>query len=452
MKQWILPFRKSLFSKNLACTLMAGLALSCQNMGESQGPVLHAQAPDFSASVKVYLQSGQNTPTYVGEFDRNSCENDSPTHWALFVNSPLGDSRVDLDMTAALKSKGPIGVRVWSQSFNVDQASTHSLLAEAKLCEKAKGEASITLNTQSPEARELLSTLGNLAPDCLMTIKGEKGLNCELKHKSMSELLSSLEASKRNMSTKWNHQPYLLIRRLTLSQQLLSALESERSIRDTRRFCRIITHSLPNELPLSFQSKLWQDRVCNQSALDRDMALVGLDLALREIEALSRRIEDASYVGVFTLSLPPHPNAAKDYWITLQPVTDPNLRTENPLLSVNCLWHPLFATRLDQQLIASEFTLNAPIASHCQKTEELLQNKKLADSYLRSSTASEMEFEISNRQSKKLRLPTGDYQYTITQHNGLSIDETAAAEALVPLSTGSISWKKGNSHTIIRNW
>ncbi len=415
---------------------------------------MRAQAPDFSSSVKVYLQAGQNSPSYIGEFDRGSCIDEVPSRWAFFVDSSLGDSRFDVDFGPYLKQTGPLSARVWSQTFLVQLTRPKTQLQAAQLCKRAKGEASITLNIQNAETDALLEPLQLIAPDCeFETKQGDKGLFCNLKHHSLKELMNSLEESKRNVSTKWNHQPYLLIRRLTLAQQFLGAIESDRSIRDTRRFCRIASYSLPNELPLSFQSKLWQDKVCGQAALDRDMALTGLELAVREIETLSRRIEDASHIGVFTLALPPNPNAAKDYWITLQPVNDPQLTSDNNQLTVPCTWHPLFATRLDQQLIASELAAGArPAEVQCQKSEDLLQNKRLADTYIRSSIASEMEFEISNRQSKKLRLPTGDYQYTITQHNGLSIDEAAAAEALVPLATGSISWKKAHPHTIIRNW
>jgi hypothetical protein len=427
---------------------------SCQNLNEPQATSLRAQAPDFSSSVKVYLQAGQNAPSYIGEFDRGSCIEQTPSRWAFFVNSSLGDSRFDVNLEPYLKNAEPIAARVWNQNFLVNLPKPLQHLPAAQLCNKARGEASITLNVQSAETDEILSPIQLIAPDCrLVTKEGEKGLSCILKNHSLSELTNSLENSKRNVSTKWNHQPYLLIRRLTLAQQFISAIESDRSIRDTRRFCRIASQSLPNELPLSFQSKLWQDKVCGQAALDREMALLGLELAVREIESLSKRIEEASHIGVFTLALPPNPNAAKDYWITLQPVNDPLLTAENTPLSTPCSWHPLFATRLDQQLIASELASATPqSAVSCPKTGEMLESKKLADTYIRSSIASEMEFEISNRQSKKLRLPTGDYQYTITQYNGLAFDETSTAQALIPLATGSISWKKAQPHTIIRNW
>jgi hypothetical protein len=88
----------------------------------------------------------------------------------------------------------------------------------------------------------------------------------------------------------------------------------------------------------------------------------------------------------------------------------------------------------------------------CAASPGLVNAYRDANIYVRSSVASEMEFQISNGQSKKLRLPTGDYLYSVIQYNGPFPEELVSPEEVAPVSSGQISWKSARPHLIIKSW
>lgn len=412
------------------------------------------QKTNFSSSVKIYLKSPTNANVYIGEYDRESCENGFPQHWSIFMTSVLGQHRFDIDYTNLVNKKSnELDIKVHPQRYTLKYDHLPNELASALLCEHHE-ESSITFGRESPGAREILQPLKLLAPDCNFEWTEEKGLVCQLPRPSDAEIFASLETIKRNMTTKWNHQPYLLIRRLTLTTQLLEAFERPEKRPELDKVCRIMRFSLPNELPLSFRSKLWQDKVCQGKNRDRDAALVAIQEAAQEIQALSRRIEDASLVGLFTLSIPRDQSMAKGYLVTLQPIETPYMSTaDQPNSSLPCVWHPLFSEQTESQLIAMELGM-VQSKSHttCAASPGLVNAYRDANIYVRSSVASEMEFQISNGQSKKLRLPTGDYQYSVIQYNGPFPEELVSPEEVAPVSSGQISWKSAKPHLIIKSW
>ncbi len=437
---------------------LIALLWGCQYLLDPQPNSNENSAPEhktnFSSSVKVYLKSANNSNVYIGEFDRESCENGFPQQWSIFMTSVLGQHRFDIDYTNLVKRKSKeLDIKVHPQRYTVKYDQLPNELSSALLCEHHE-EASITFGRESPGAREILQPLKLLAPDCTFEWTEEKGLICQLPRPSDAEVFASLETIKRNMTTKWNHQPYLLIRRLTLTSQLLESVERPEKRADLDKVCRIMRFSLPSELPLSFRSKLWQDKVCQGKNRDRDAALMAIQEAAQEIQALSRRIEDASLVGLFTLSIPRDQSMAKGYLVTLQPIETPYISSaDQPNSSLPCVWHPLFSDQMENQLIAMDLEMvQSRGASTCAASPGLVNAYRDANIYVRSSVASEMEFQISNGQSKKLRLPTGDYQYSVIQYNGPFPEELVSPEEVAPVSSGQISWKSAKPHLIIKSW
>jgi hypothetical protein len=434
------------------------LLWGCQYLLDPQpnanGKDTPGQKTNFSSSVKIYLKSATNANVYIGEFDRESCENGFPQQWSIFMTSVLGQHRFDIDYTNLVNKKGQdLDIKVHPQRYTVKYDRVPNELASALLCEHHE-EASITFGRESTGAREILQPLKLLAPDCNFEWTEEKGLICQLSRPTFAEVSASLETIKRNMSTKWNHQPYLLIRRLTLTTQLLEAFEHQEKRSDLDKVCRIMRFSLPNELPLSFRSKLWQDKVCQGKNRDRDAALVAIQEAAQEIQSLSRRIEDASLVGLFTLSIPRDQSMAKGYLVTLQPIETPYMSSaDQPNSSLPCIWHPLFSEQVESQLIAMDLEMvQSQGSTTCAASPGLVNAYRDANIYVRSSVASEMEFQIANGQSKKLRLPTGDYQYSVIQYNGPFPEELVSPEEVAPVSSGQISWKSARPHLIIKSW
>lgn len=445
--------------------LVAGVALAaasffgCQNLWTSTPSSGSTPAPEprpvFAASVKVYMQDEAQHEIFVGEFDRASCKRGFPEQWSFYFTSLVGQHRFDVDFKALTEPKpepDPLVVKTAQQRYHLKMDALPPKLAARKLCEESKESDSIRFASDASERDELTAVLNLVAPDCQFGYDGDKGLACKLKHPSSNELMGQLESLKKNMTTKWNHQPYLLIRRLTLATQMLEAMRKGRQA-DWKKVCRILRHSLPNELPLSFRSKLWQEKVCSENEAEEEAVLIGLDQAVRELQTLSRRIEDASLVGLFTLAVPRDQVASKDYWVSLQPVEVPLVMSEIPPQTMSCVWHPLFFEQPEQQLVAIDLA-QVPHSekSFCAPAPSLARAKREADIYVRSSIASEMEFQISNGQSKKLRLPTGDYRYTVSQFTGPFAEEMTSTQEIAPLSTGHISWKSARPHLIIRSW
>lgn len=445
--------------------LVAGISLAaacffgCQNLWTSSPSSGGTPAPEprpvFAASVKVYLQDEAQHEIFVGEFDRASCKDGFPSQWSYYFSSLVGQHRFDVDFKALAEAKAesePIVVKTAQQRYHLKLAGLPPQLANRRLCEESKEADSIRFGASAPEKEDLLAVLQLAAPDCRFEYDGDKGLACKLQHPSSAELMAQLETLKKNMTTKWNHQPYLLIRRLTLATQMLEATRRDKKS-EWKKVCRIVKYSLPNELPLSFRSKLWQDKVCGEDEDDDETVLIGLDQAVRELQTLSRRIEDASLVGLFTLAVPRDQVASKDYWVSLQPIEIPLVMSEIPPQTMSCVWHPLFFEQPEQQLVAIDLA-QVPHSdkSFCAPAPSLARAKREADIYVRSSIASEMEFQISNGQSKKLRLPTGDYRYTVSQFTGPFADELTSTQEIAPLSTGHISWKSARPHLIIKSW
>lgn len=415
-------------------------------------------APDrktnFSSSVKVYLKTATNANVYIGEFDRGSCSSGFPQQWSIFMTSVLGQHRFDIDYSDVLNKKsGDLQIKVHPQRYSVKYDRIPPNLGAALLCEQ-KEESSISFAKDSAAAKEILQPLQLLAPDCNFEWTENHGLACNLAHPTEAEVLATLETLKKTMTTRWNHQPYLLIRRLTLTTQMLQALQKSSGVKsDLEKVCRIVRFSLPNELPLSFRSKLWQDKVCGGKSNDHDAALVALQAAAKEIQALSRRIEDASLVGLFTLSIPRDQSTAKEYLISLSPVETPYIVSDSPNQSLACVWHPLFFEQTENQLIALDLNLvQAKAGTTCTSAPGLVNAHRDANIYVRSSVASEMEFQIANGQSKQLRLPTGDYQYSVTQYNGPFPEELISPQEVAPVSSGQISWKNARPHLVIKSW
>lgn len=441
MNQLTSLFKRSLFSEKLArTTFIAGASFAaiifygCQNLLQpTKTASPEEQRVRYSAAVKVYIRNSQKTASlYVGEFDRSSCEKGFPEQWSMFFSSPFGQHRFDLDYTAVIRGQADtIAAKTVPQRYHLKIGTLPPALLEQKLCDEASGEEAVTIESGTPAAEAVLQPLQILAPDCTFDLSGEANLQCRMAVSGPEALMQKFDGLKRNMTTKWNHQPYLLIRRLTLATQMLEALRAPAGAQELKKVCRIIQYSLPHELPLSFRSKIWQDKVCNGQTPQLDIAYISLEHASKELEALSKRIEDASLIGLFTLAVPREQSPHREYWISLQPVDVPYVTSEQPPQTTHCAWHPLYFEQVDHQLVATDLgQLSLSDRSFCTPIPTLGRAKRDADIYIRSSMASEMEFQIANGQSKQLRLPTGDYKYSITQFSGPFPEEAFSAQEI----------------------
>lgn len=453
------PFSKSnRKSRTVFGAVLGGIIiLGCQNLLQTPRSAVSSDENGtklvlFSSSVKVYLKTDQ-VETFVGEFDKSSCSNGFPALWSSTFQSGFGEHRFDFDFTPLLENKSKeILVKAPQQRFQLQLDGVPVALREQKLCDLPLGTDKVVFARESAPAAEFVSLLQFVSPDCQFSASKEGVFACQLEYPNDRDLLTHLTTLTKNMSTRWNHQPYLLIRRLTLTTQLFDAYTSKDQ-KDMQNICRIIEYSLPYELPLSFRSKTWQQKVCREKQPDKDLVMTGLDQAAREIDALAKRIEGSSLIGLFTLSVPRDKSYAKEYWISLQPLEQTDADKKEVANNTACVWHPLFSDQQEKELIAVELgQIQSTGRASCIPMPALARAKKEASTYIRASMASEMEFQISNGQSKMLRLPTGDYKYSITQFNGVTSEETFSPEEIQPLSIGQVSWKNNRPHLLIKSW
>lgn len=465
MNQLIWLFKKFPFSKLsrtsrtvVGATLGGLIILGCQNLlhtprsdvaGDDNGTKL----VQFTSSVKIYLQAGDKSETFVGEYDRTTCTNGFPALWTSTFKSAFGEHRFDFDFNPLVQSKSKeIIVKAPQQRFQLQLDGIPVALREQKLCDLPSDTDKVVLPRDSAAGGEFIGLLQYISPDCQFSTAKDGSFECQLEHPSDREILTHLTTLTKNMSTRWNHQPYLLIRRLTLTTQFFEAYANKNQ-KDMQNICRIIEFSLPYELPLSFRSKVWQQKVCHDKDLNMDLVMTGLDQAAREIDALAKRIEGSSAIGLFTLSVPRDKAFSKEYWITLQPVDQADAEKKELATATACVWHPLFSDQQEKELIAVELgQIQSTGRASCIPMPALARAKKEAGTYIRSSMASEMEFLISNGQSKMLRLPTGDYKYSITQYSGVTSEETFSTEEIQPVSIGQVSWKNNRPHLLIKSW
>ncbi|MES2744783.1 MAG: hypothetical protein V4655_05120, partial [Bdellovibrionota bacterium] len=427
MNQWTWLFKKFPFSNLtiksravIGSSLGVLVILGCQNLmrpassgtsakdASNMGAAVIEDKSHIVASIKVFVADAEGKEAYIADFDRTTCVDGLPTLWSTAFSSVFGEHRFDIDYTNLVdKRASVVNVKSGKERFQIAVDGIPQGLSKAGLCDLPFRTEKTTLPVGSESSKELTALLQSVAPDCSFGAAEGGKLSCTIAHGGEGDVRARLDLLTKNMSTKWNHQPYLLIRRLTLTKQLLDASQSADVAKGLHKFCRVIEFSLPHELPLAFRSLSWQSKVCRDKSPNKDLIMIGLDQATREIESLAHRIEDTSLVGTFTLAVPHDKSPVKEYWISLQPMDLPVLDKNDTSAQNPCVWHPIFAEQMDKALIAMDLgqIKSASGKSFCAPIPDLAKAMKDSDHYIRASIASEMEFPIVNGQSKLLRLP-----------------------------------------------
>jgi hypothetical protein len=91
-------------------------------------------------------------------------------------------------------------------------------------------------------------------------------------------------------------------------------------------------------------------------------------------------------------------------------------------------------------------------AGNCTKLTPIAKRESLTfDNYVLNSITSETEFAVSNGTPKVLRLPKGEYQYTIRIPSDRVV-EGQPDDSDMPRSSGIISWKNRRPAAKIIQW
>lgn len=318
-------------------------------------------------------------------------------------------------------------------------------------------------------ANDLRAILTHVAPDCKTLVSGKDGWVCTLNSISPANAFAKLEEYKRVMLHSWKRQPYVLSRRLSLSQLLAKALEDSASKEQLTAFCHILASSLVEEAPLSLRSPIWNKLVCQGDIPSRAAALVGLSKSVNELAFFMNLIDETTHSGTLTMQLP-HPNFGnEDMWIKLEAgndVTDLVAQTAQKIRSrgknegssttpgtaqaagdaASC-WHPLFQDGGSQAAIARVMGLIAPMdGMRCDVTGE--HTPLPADmAYLLDVVTGETAFTLANGHAKLLILPPGTYIYKVYEMSK-SIERWSPEGEVLKLK-GEIRWSDKRPYPVI---
>lgn len=552
MNQWHLLFRTFLQNRSITLKHQAALlalatlilvAISCQLRDSIDDP-LQASSELGPAEPKVGTKTSRASPSgksslgeifglkpkflsfYIKkdnqfiqavEVQDTWCSSATPStvHWRLTLTSLFGTFPVEIESVPIANTPGKHSAKFLVDGRRFDLADFPSLSAETKsaLCgplsaEQIAAAGSDPKRTLLPneDLKIVRNWLHSTSPDCAFTSPSEKGWMCNLPTADPLTAETSLNAISKTLVEKWNRQPYLFTRRLMVSTTLARAIMSTNPNSSLDRFCRVLELSLPQEVPLAFDSVRWRKGVCDASnELRSEIAAIGLAKAHSELSFLKLLLERTSTLGTLTIRVPRNQAPEGELMVNLSPakeVTDSLVAesariwskegvlakpgeeddesasaVQNQPLPMAC-WHPMFGESSDLIRLSKYLSLSgnaAGLSCHTDTTgtdsavlagkENLgAQTKDLASAgikgsaafkamaperYIAESIASETEFTITNGKSKVLRLPQGTYNYIIYSASDASEDADIIPENK---SGGTILWSKKGTRPLINSW
>lgn len=447
--------------------VVVGASCQVKRIVETGNPFgLAEQSHEDILKKAIRIQSDSAHPLVWLEND--ACDEQAQVaSWHFYLQNPFGNSLV--------VAKHPLSVG--PQVINVFIDNTEIQITDAKpitkqmvtdICNEfdnsKNGQVIISELLQSKIADWLEAT----APDCEFSYGDKSGWTCQLESINAKTALREILGVKHTMIRRWSRQPYLLARRLAVSESLATILTAKKDRRDSELnvFCKMISHSLPEELPLTISSKTWQKSVCdNNNTLRFEAAHFGLSKAVAEIDFMRILFENTSRLGYFSVKIPTQDVPEKNLWVRLIPKEDVSLNLiemtsklfasdkEKDRNEEFC-WHPVYGEspslmNVSRQLRLSELSEQVVCSKPSQDTAttELTE----AAQYLSDSLMSEAEFVVTNGRAKLLRLPLGNYDYSI---QGLPGDPAIwdEVEGFGNISQGTVAWGGKTPRPVVRNW
>ena len=386
----------------------------------------------------------------------------------LRLHSPVGEHVARLIIPLA-----PIDRRLMVHVG--DQEFTYPLVGHEKevflnaACDQLASAPAATAVTATADMEKTLGTwAAALAPDCAVDFdQAAGGWSCQLPQADPKKALTTLKKIRTAMIRQWSRQPYLLSRRVAVAVAFGEALLDASPHRRLDTLCHIVEASLAAELPAVMSSSRWRAGLCTREDLPPSphrltLARFGLGKAVAEIEFLKKLFERSSRLGRLTVRIPKGQLPHRRLWVTLQPREEVNsalaketariwAHGERPSLPASC-WHPLFGDSAPLMTLARQLALTGDLTGlSCMETLQN-QSRKRTERYLAESIASETEFVISNGRSKLLRLPQGNYQYTIQTLPPNPDLWGTDSDPHGPVSKGTIAWDSRRPRPVIRTW
>lgn len=330
--------------------------------------------------------------------------------------------------------------------------------------------------------------LASISPDCRSIDVTSEGWSCSLSSLMPQSAIIVVEEFQQAMIRRWSRQPYVLARRAGVTMTLAKAATNLTNDVNIHKFCRLLQFSLPEELPLVMTSSRWQKSLCDgNEKYRREAAFHGLAKAVEELSMIRQLYESTSKVGMFSIKIPgadipgqvlsglqplrititpeqevtdrlievaesvlgsPQPESRKGrITASLKPPIVPALEQRQP----QC-WHPMFSDSRALMRVADGMRLTGDgFKGECKIDGGPSEGPDPLAKYLMESLTSETEFVMDNGQTKLLRLPEGEYQYTVEVLPQNPVDAEDQIEEAIASSRGRLSWGTSRDHSI-RIW
>jgi hypothetical protein len=422
------------------------VASGCQYLARKAAPV--AEQVEFKS---LALADGSTVFAHVSF---KGCQDGFPHFWLLDFRSAFGHHQLKLDYSRHQAGEETLVI------FNQHRfrAQLPPPLPERRLrqiCQTKNSDDEFLVIPNFPMLGDRLQTiLETITPNCSIEQKAD-GFHCKLAYYDADTALTKLTRAHKRLVLRWKRHPYLLARRIAISRKLARAIIADDQEQQLAKICRIVKHSIPDELPLAMRSSRWFEASCLRKGPDRETALlVSLYDAIREIEALSEELRSSSRLGLLSLRIPRQHSPSRDFWVTLKPVTIDRANDDMTIPRKAACWHPLYDESLADHFIANELDLMAePKRGACRLLvrEDFDYLHTQAVHYIKNSIASETEFAVSNGRGKILRLPMGQYHYQIRAHEG-AFDDLFFPSHNQSTTSGIVSWQSRRPHPTIRDW
>jgi hypothetical protein len=384
------------------------------------------------------------------------------TIWLLQIESAFGNSEVKIT-TKNPPVDGAVRIDVDDRSYIIRPPTGIDERIAADACISMDQNQTSHLATNNDSVAYFSSILKLLAPDCDFRplVDGEWHCNIDAVEASLAE--REIRELQSTIVRRWSRLPYILTRRLAVSQSLANAVSHSAKMPS---FCKILDFSIPEELPLVFSSLRWRQAVCGNSSDEQrsEAATIGLSKALNEIELLRQLFEQSSNLGMMTLRLPKElETPTREFWISLAPHQDvaenlaklsariwaENVASSNKgqEITTGC-WHPIFGSEHAKLLLAKQLDLVGTAGANLC-TDITAMPPEVSDDphrYLAGSITSETEFVLNNHGSILLRLPIGSYDVQLRHHIPANDDWETDPPLL---GTSSMSWTKQRPKIVV---
>ena len=319
----------------------------------------------------------------------------------------------------------------------------------------------------------LTQLLEALAPDCKFSELSGEGFVCDLAALDAESALVKLSKMQKEILRKWKRQPYLFLRRLTITKQLAQLLLNRSQFDEVEQFCSLLSLSHAKELPLVMRSPVWREGLCQSSPGDSfRWGELGIEQATRELSFFQKLLDKSNRLGQLKVHIPRSLHQTKELWVQIKPDQDVAEQVLDTALSMSpfkisendaslqleelslkagtSCWNPLYHNDYKSLSLANLMLMSGNRPTRCYLQDQNSAHSVSHTSYLYEGIIGETSFVVDNGRYKILHLPMGTYRYTIV--NLPPSSKRWAPLKLKDQSKGAFAWSTSRPRPQIKTW